>query len=173
MKELMDLLTRVVVAFEKIAEPEKKGCGGDCKCEKTETLEPIKEVERDYDIIASQPGGREVLIDMCKTKGIEVPKGVRTTTIAKLLKEGPPLTENDCCTCEPGSTIACFCNDKKDEEVELDKEAEEVGILIPKEEVEEEQTKPVEDFKDEQHKDKVEIDSKEGDDGWGGDEWPE
>ena len=84
MKELMELFTRFVVAIEKIAEP---GCEQKCKCNEPEQKPEIKDIPRDYDGIAAQKDGREVLLNLCGKKGIEVKKGMRDATLVKLLRE--------------------------------------------------------------------------------------
>jgi len=84
MKELMELFTRFVVAIEKIAEP---GCEQKCKCDEPEQKPEIKDIPRDYDGIAAQKDGREVLLNLCGKKGIKVKKGIRDATLVKMLKE--------------------------------------------------------------------------------------
>jgi len=116
MKELMELFTRLVIAIEKIADP---GCGSKCKCdEKLIEQKPeteIKDIQRDYDAIAAQKDGRQVLLSLCEKRDIKVKKGVRDATLVKLLKESDKKTVY----CDTSSGQVTVDLPKSDPETEL------------------------------------------------------
>jgi len=127
MKELMELFTRLVIAIEKIADP---GCGSKCKCDEkpiefkdaphlglnTKTFgTEIKDIQRDYDAIAAQKDGREVLLSLCEKRDIKVKKGTRDATLVKLLKESDKKTVY----CDTSSGQVTVDLPKSDPETEL------------------------------------------------------
>lgn len=88
-QQLFTLLERLVVALETIA------AGGGANTASADPAitnsKPREEVdssgnmERDYDYMAGQKGGRDALLILCEKRGIEVPPRTKTDTLVKKL----------------------------------------------------------------------------------------
>ena len=165
-EKLINLLERFVVAFEKIADGQQNGCKCDseiivCKNDPIVQKE-INDIPRDYEGIERQPDGREVLLKLCKERGIKVPSGTRTKTLVKMLNEHDKNLLADDNIME--NIMSEVDTSLGQTEVTLEKGSEDLKIVVEKE------SGNLEEFEDIF---KPETEESESNDEFPDDEWPD